>query len=91
MMIQVKRSQEMTQQIWEEKWDEIKVRVHTIGGDIAAVMGLRNYPRNWVEIHTCMNTLIVLERLVWRSDAKRDRCGEGHRAVLDTGLQGAPT
>jgi hypothetical protein len=76
MTTQVKRPQEMTQQGWEKRWDKIKIRVHVIAEDIAAVMGPRNYPRNWGEIHTCTNTLLVLGKIVQRSDAKRSWCGD---------------
>jgi hypothetical protein len=76
MLIQIKRPQEMTQQTWEVKWDKIKVQVHVIAEDIKAVMGLRNYPRNWGETLKCMNTLWILERIVWSSDAKRGWCGD---------------
>jgi hypothetical protein len=75
MLIQVKRPEEMSQHVWEGKWNEIKIRVHMIAGDITAVMGLRDYPRNWGEILTCMNTLMILEKIVRRSDAKRGWCG----------------
>jgi hypothetical protein len=82
MMIQVRRPKEMTQKVWEEKWNRIKLRTHMIAEDIRPAMGPRNYPRNWGEICICLHNTAQLEQLVQGSDARIGRNGNPI-AVID--------
>jgi hypothetical protein len=65
----------MTQQTWDEKWNKIKVRAHTIAEDIKSAMGPRDYPRSWGNILICLENMRLLERLVQGSDARIGLCG----------------